>query len=130
MRWSRPAFQFNFRSHSSSFFFLFEVQSIKMNNGTPEIIPTAKVTKLEIGEPSFFLDSIPKEVLENVLRYFSRLPNSKKWETYIDVRNIAAAFWVTGGFGTLLKSRFHTFLVSRTKSCDGYETVKTLIRWK
>jgi len=81
-----------------------------------DILPPPKRRKEDKAEPALFFDSLPKEILDNVLRYFSRIPNAKKWESHIDVRNLVEACGVGGGFGTLLKSRFHTLLVSCTKN--------------
>jgi len=106
--------------------YFFELTSC-MNSSSSEIIPPAKETKLEKAENSFFLDSLPKEVLEIVLRYFSTVPNAKKWETYIDLRNLVEAFRFAGGFGTLLKSRFHTLVVSKGKN---YFRETSVFEWK
>lgn len=65
-----------------------------------------------------FLDSFPKEVLPNVLRYFSAIPNAKKWEMHIESGDLVELFGVRGGLGVLLKSCFTTLCVSdRTNHC-------------
>jgi len=64
-----------------------------------------------------FLDSFPNEVLDNVLRYLSRLPSAKNWETHLDLEDLIPLFAVRGDVGTLLKSRFHTLIVCKTKDC-------------
>jgi len=98
-----------------------------MKRSAPDVFPPAKGRKTEKFETSFFLDSIPKKLLENVLRYLSHIPNARRWETYVDVRNLVEALGFRGGFSTLLKSRFHTLVVSSTKSC--YLETKDL-EWK
>jgi len=57
---------------------------------------------------SFYLDTLPKEVLENVLRYFSRLPEAKDWVPHILLETIIALYGVNGELGTLMKTRFNT----------------------
>jgi len=92
-----------------------------MGSTALDILPPAKRMREEKAEPVLFFDAFCEEILENVLRYFSRLPNAKKWASHIDVRNLVKAFGVRGGFGTLLKSHFRTLRVSRKKNCDGRE---------
>jgi len=94
-----------------------------MKRSSPEIIPPAKEIMSEKAEASFFLDSIPKEILENVLRYFSSIPNATKWERFIDVRNLVKALGFGGEFRTLLKSRFRTIYVSRTNHFEFHEAL-------
>jgi len=98
-----------------------------MNSSAPDILPPAKRMKSGKAEISFFFDGIPKEVIEIVLRYFSRIPNAKKWEIYIDVRILVDALGFSGGFGTYLKSRFHTLVLSRTRNCFSKRRV---LGWK
>jgi len=68
----------------------------------------------------FFWDSIPKELFGNILRYFSRIPNAKKWEAYVDVHDLTTAFGCGGDLGTFLKSRFHSLQISGTREYDNY----------
>jgi len=49
-----------------------------MNTTADDILRPAKGSKKENAEPPFFLDSFPKEVLDNVLRYISGIPNDRK----------------------------------------------------
>lgn len=60
---------------------------------------------------------IPKEVLENVLRFFSGIPNSKSWETHLKLSHVTSLLAVSGELGTLLDSRFKTRCLSETKNC-------------
>lgn len=84
-----------------------------MNTIPNGILPPAKKRKVESLEPAFFLDSFPQEILDNLLR----LPNAKKWQTYIEVRDLLQLFAVRGGLGTFLKGVFDTLCVSGTKRC-------------
>jgi len=72
---------------------------------------------IEPGLPTFFLDTLPKEVLDNVLRFFSRIPKAKNWERHILLQDLVALFRVIGQLGTLMKSRFTALCVSRTGAC-------------
>jgi len=67
--------------------------------------------------PTFFLDTIPGEVLDYVLRFFSRIPAAKNWERHIPLGDLVALFRVNGHLGTLMKSRFTALCVSNTGDC-------------
>lgn len=61
------------------------------------LLPFTSGTMAEENETTpFFLDSFPKEVLNNVLRFFSRMRNANKWETHIDVQDLMELFAVRG----------------------------------
>jgi len=66
--------------------------------------------------PALFFDSLPDETLDNVLRYFSRIPYAKNWQSHINVGHLVEAIGNGGVFGTKSISRFHTLLVSCTKN--------------
>lgn len=63
----------------------------------------------------FFLDSIPKEELDSLLRFFSRIPNASNWEVHIDVMELLELFAVRGALGGLMKSRFNMLCISSAK---------------
>jgi len=44
--------------------------------------------------PAFFLDSCPKEILDNVLRFFSRLPEANDWFPHIPLESIVELYVV------------------------------------
>jgi len=67
--------------------------------------------------PTFFLDSVPEELLDNVLRFFSRIPATRKWEAHIPLQDIVHLYGIVGGLGNVLKRRFHTLCISRTIDC-------------
>lgn len=67
--------------------------------------------------PSFLRDAIPREVLDNVLKFFSRLPRAKNWETHISLDSIVGLYGVIG-MGCFLKTRFRTLCVSDAIDCS------------
>lgn len=85
-------------------------------------------TKVELNAASsFFLDSFLRKILDNVLLFFSRLPNAKDWAPHIRVRDLLGLFAVRGEIGNFIKARFNTLVVSTTSNCD-QENVR--FRWK
>lgn len=70
----------------------------------------------EDGCATFFLQSIPAELLENVLRFFSSKPAEKHWEAHVPLRDVAALYSVKCYSG-VLQCRFHTLCISRTIYC-------------
>jgi len=90
-----------------------------MSNMTLEVIGLVEGRKKEEVQPTFFLDSFPKQVLDNVLRFFSKMPNANSWETHIDLLHLVQLLAVRGELGIYIKSRFNTLCVSNTKHlCD------------
>lgn len=86
-----------------------------MNNN---LRSTASGTVAEENEaPAFFCDLLPKEVLDNVLRYLSHIPNAKYWKTQIEVRDVLEILAVRGEFGVFIKSRFTALYICKTKNC-------------
>jgi len=77
------------------------------------ITPTERGKKEE-ARPTFFLDSFPSEVLDNVVRFLSLMPNAKFWEPYVDLFQLEELFAVRGELGSFIKSRFDTLCVSST----------------
>lgn len=65
--------------------------------------------------PLFFLNTHPDELLPNVLRYFRSIPNARRWEAYMDLRDLSKVLSVRGGLGTTLKSRVQTLFISANK---------------
>jgi len=64
-----------------------------------------------------FFDRMPEEILNNVLRFFSRVPHSKKWEIYLGLPDILALFAVDGTLKSYMGTRFNTLCVSKTHGC-------------
>lgn len=73
------------------------------------------------GAP-FFWDSLPTEVLEDVLdrvlTSLSRAPTARNWESHVPLRSIIDIFGVGGCFGRVLNTRFHTLCISATADCS------------
>lgn len=91
-----------------------------MNYTVHESLPPAKRRKSETKEVTLLLNSIPKkEAFDNLLRCFSDMPNTSKWETHIEVGDVLELLAVHGEFGSFIKSQFTTLCVSKTKYCDG-----------
>jgi len=85
-----------------------------MNNAPP---PSKKArTKTpcddDIKSPKFFLDSFPKEILDNVLRFFSRIPKAKDWVPHIPLESIIVLYGVRGELGEFMIPRFNTLCIS------------------
>lgn len=74
-----------------------------------------------------FLDSFPKELMNNILRFFSRIPKAKDWESLTPLSSIIELYGVTGQLGKFMKPRFNSLCVSKSFDCQ-YET--TLYRWE
>jgi len=93
-----------------------------MTNSAPECgPPPTKKAKTEadradhIGErnsPSFFFDAFPSEVLDNVLRYFSRLPEVRDWVHHVSLESIIELYGVNGELGKFMKPRFNALCIS------------------
>jgi len=56
--------------------------------------------------PSLFLDTFSKEVLDNILRFFSRVPQARDWVRSIPLQSIVELYGVTGELGKFMKPRF------------------------
>lgn len=61
---------------------------------------------------SFFLDTFPTGVLDNVLKFFSNCPKVKHWTPHIPLESIIELYGVKGELGELMKTRFNTLCVS------------------
>jgi len=70
-----------------------EEAAMNAQESTEEIVPT------------FFLDAVPNELLDTVLRFFSRVPSVKKWESHILLADL---------IGTMMKSRFTALCVAQS----------------
>jgi len=79
--------------------------------------PSGNATAEENKASTFIIDKLSTEIFENVLRFVSRLPNSNKWETHIDLSDLLELIAVNSEFASFLKSRFTTLCVSPTKNC-------------
>jgi len=67
--------------------------------------------------PTLFFDIVPQEVHENVLRFFSRIPQARNWETHIHLLDLLGTFRVSGQFGAMMRNRFTSLCVSATVNC-------------
>jgi len=87
-----------------------------MNTAPPPSVETRTSPSAndEIKSPKFFLDSFPKEILENVLRFFSRLPRAEDWVPHIPLDSIIELYGVTGRLGEFMKPRFNTLCISKS----------------
>ena len=79
------------------------------------------------GAPTFFLDSFPKEVMPNVLRYFSRTPEAEDWVPRIPAESLIELFGVRGELGNLMKTRFNSLCIARAVKAFDEELV---CKWK
>jgi len=58
------------------------------------------------------MDSFPREILDNVLRFFSRQPQAKDWVPHIPLETIIELYGITGELGKFMKPRFNTLCIS------------------
>lgn len=65
-----------------------------------------------------FLDRIPLELLDNILRFISLLPNAPNWDKQMQLSSILGLYGVNGAVATFLKGRFRTLCISKTADCD------------
>lgn len=72
---------------------------------------------MEVEHANFFLDAIPKEVMDNVVKFLGGLSSAKKWESYISLRYVVELLGVRGGFGRVLKTQFKTLCISSAPRC-------------
>lgn len=56
------------------------------------------MTEEKVLAPSF-LDVLPIEFFDNVLRSLSRIPYSNKWENHVDLRDMLELFAISGKWG-------------------------------
>lgn len=73
----------------------------------------AGINAYENESHSCFLDTFPTEVLNNVLRFFSRLPTEKDWVPHVPLENIIELYGVRGHLRTFMKTRFNTLCISQ-----------------
>jgi len=57
---------------------------------------------------TLFFDEIEPEVLDNVIRFLSLLPNAVNWSKHVPISFIVGLFRVNGSLGTFLCNRFDT----------------------
>lgn len=67
--------------------------------------------------PASFLDLIPRELLENVFKFFSRLRQAPNWEAHVPLEDIIGLSRVSGGLGRLFRTQFRMLCVSKTRYC-------------
>jgi len=67
--------------------------------------------------PTFYLDIIPVELFDHILRFFSRIPNADVWENHIPLQLLVELYRVQGEFASFLSNRFKTLCVSGTIDC-------------
>ena len=77
--------------------------------------------------PTFFLDAIPVDVLDSVLRFFSRLPEAEDCVPHIPVESIIELYGVIGELGTHMKPRFKTICISDSFKSESENQV---CKWK
>jgi len=77
--------------------------------------------------PTCFLDILPTEVLDNVFRFFSRLPAGELWENHIPLKRVVDLYAVGGAFIRLFRNRFRTLCISRTIDCWDENRI---LKWK
>lgn len=67
--------------------------------------------------PTFYIDMLPTEVVDNVFRFFSRLPVAEQWENHIPLKDVVELYRFGGAFIRLFVNRFRTLCISRTIDC-------------
>lgn len=67
-----------------------------------------------IANFTMFLDTIPMELLENVVRFLSVLPHAENWCKHIPLRNLMKLYHVNGTSGRFLSRQFHTLCALET----------------
>lgn len=73
--------------------------------------------KYRTRSTDFCLDSFPKEVLDNVMHVFSRLPKAKNCDRHIPLVGLVPLFRVNGQVETMMKTRFTALCVSISGDC-------------
>lgn len=74
-----------------------------------------------------FFDKLPEELLHNVLRFLSLLPQVVNWDKHIPENNILQMYRVKDVLGAFLSEQFCTLCVSETAGCL---TKKEFREWK
>jgi len=69
-----------------------------------------------------FLDTLPKDLFDNAIRFFSHLPSARNWEAHIELSDLTKLLSLRGELGSFTKSRFKTLRISGSK--DSYEKYK------
>lgn len=80
--------------------------------------------------PAFYFDLLPTDVLNHILRFFSALPDAKRWENHIRLNDIVGLFSETDDcFADFMNNRFNTLCISNTIDCS-YEKKTFLWHFK
>lgn len=89
-----------------------------MNVTTHGLQSFSRVTRRTSEDvPNLFLDAIPKELLDNLVKFFSRLPKARNWEVHVALEDITGLSGISGELGRLFRTRFRTLCVSKTRDC-------------
>lgn len=65
---------------------------------------------------ALYFDALPQEILDNVLKFLSRLPHALSWGKHISLSDVVVLYIAIGDLGTFL-CRFHTLCISKTIDC-------------
>lgn len=65
----------------------------------------------------FYLNKVPVEVLDFILRFWSRIPNAKTWETHIPLEDIPELHGVVCQLGLFMNIQFTTLCVPKSIAC-------------
>lgn len=88
--------------------------ALEMSNAIAKLPEESMMRADENDSSDSFLETIPNNVLNNVLRFFSILPTTKNWERPVPLVNLVPLFGVFGKLRDVMKTRFTALCVSRT----------------
>lgn len=91
----------------------------------PIELPGNDVTDMELTygqddkykESTFYPDTLPGELFDHILRFFSALPKSESWERHIPILRILEMYGLKGALGAFMRQRFDTICISETNGC-------------
>lgn len=69
-------------------------------------------------EKELYLEKIPPEIIENILRFFSTLPQEKSCEKHIPLGKIVRLYWIEAVSGNFVRTRFNALCISKSADCE------------
>lgn len=77
---------------------------------------------------ALYFDTIPQEeILDNILRHLSPLPQAVKWDKYMQLKFLLGILRANGTLGAFVAGRFNELCISKTLDCAGEQN---LYKWK
>lgn len=83
-----------------------------------EAAQALKRARMQIDATTFYLESVPKEVLDYVVKFLSRRPDADNWIFRIPLRDTVELLGLRGELGRVLKARLTTLCISRDIDCS------------